>query len=198
MSKEEDMGKITEAVENCRKCNLWKTRKNPVVGAGSLDSGILFVGEAPGYNEDLQGCPFVGRAGKILDELLESVGLKRDDVYIANILKCRPPDNRNPLKTEIESCTEYLNKQIEIIQPKIILPLGNFACSYIFEKFSLKYDKISNVHGKVFQMNTLMGTIKIIPLYHPAVATYNPNTKDTLLEDFKIIKKVSSETDISV
>ena len=198
MSKEEDMGKITGAVENCRKCNLWKTRKNPVIGDGSLDSEILFVGEAPGYNEDLQGCPFVGKAGKILDELLESVGLQRGDVYIANILKCRPPDNRNPLKTEIESCTEYLNKQIEIIQPKIILPLGNFACSYIFEKFSLKYDKISNVHGKVFQMNTLMGNIKIIPLYHPAVATYNPNTKNTLLEDFKIIKKVSNGAEIPV
>jgi len=198
MSEEENMEKIAKAVENCRKCNLWKTRKNPVVGAGSLDSEILFIGEAPGYNEDLQGYPFVGRAGKILDELLESVGLKRDDVYIANILKCRPPDNRNPLKNEIESCTEYLNKQIELIQPKIILPLGNFACSYIFEKFSLKYDKISNVHGKVFQMNTLMGTIKIIPLYHPAVATYNPNNKDTLLEDFKIIKKVLNEIDISV
>ena len=198
MSKEEDMEKITESVKNCRKCNLWKTRKNPVVGAGSIDSEILFVGEAPGYNEDLQGCPFVGRAGKILDELLESAELKRDDVYIANILKCRPPDNRNPLKTEIESCTEYLNKQIEIIQPKIILPLGNFACSYIFEKFSLKYDKISNVHGKVFQMNTLMGTIRIIPFYHPAIATYNPNTKNTLLEDFKVIKKLSNEADKSV
>ena len=198
MSKEEDMGKITGAVENCRKCNLWKTRKNPVIGDGSLDSEILFVGEAPGYNEDLQGCPFVGKAGKILDELLESIGLKRDEVYIANILKCRPPDNRNPLKTEIAACTEYLNKQIEIIQPMIILPLGNFACSYIFEKFDLKYDKISNVHGKTFQINTLMGNIKIIPLYHPAVATYNPNTKNTLLEDFKIIEKLLNKTEVSV
>ena len=193
MSKEEDMKKISELVKNCRKCSLWKTRKNPVVGDGSLDSEILFIGEAPGYNEDLQGFPFVGKAGKILDELLGSVGLQRDEVYIANILKCRPPDNRNPLKTEIDSCTEYLNKQIEIIQPKIILPLGNFACSYIFEKFGLKYDKISNVHGKIFHINTLMGSIQIIPLYHPAVATYNPNTKNTLLEDFKTVKKASNK-----
>ena len=198
MSKEEDMGKIKESVENCRKCNLCKTRKKPVVGTGSLDSEILFVGEAPGYNEDLQGRPFVGRAGKILDELLESVGLKRVDVYIANIIKCRPPDNRNPLKTEIETCTDYLNKQIEIIQPNIILPLGNFACSYIFEKYNLKYDKISNVHGKIFQINTLMGTIKIIPFYHPVIATYNPNTINTLLEDFKVIKKLTDEADKSV
>ena len=189
MSKEEDMKKITTSIENCRKCGLWKTRKKPVVGDGSLDSEILFVGEAPGYHEDLQGYPFVGKAGKIFDELLESAGLQRSKVYIANILKCRPPKNRNPLKTEIDACTGYLNRQIEIIQPKIIVPLGNFAASYIFEKFGLKYDKISNVHGKAFQINTIFSSINIIPLYHPAVATYNPETKNILIKDFKVIKK---------
>jgi len=189
MSKEEDIKKLMLSVENCRKCDLWKTRKKPVFGEGSIDTDILFVGEAPGYNEDLQGRPFVGKAGKILDELLKSIGLRRNDIYIANILKCRPPNNRNPLKTEIDACTENLDKQIEIIQPKIIVSMGNFACSYIFEKFGLKYDKISNVHGKIFQINTIFGNVKIIPMYHPAVATYNPNTKNTLLADFKIIKK---------
>jgi len=197
MSKEDDINKIIEMVNNCKKCDLWRTRKNPVFGDGSLVSKILFVGEAPGYNEDLQGCPFVGRAGKILDELLKSIGLQRDEIYIANILKCRPPDNRNPLKGEIIACTEYLNKQIEIIQPTIISPLGNFACSYIFEKFDLKYDKISNVHGKTFQINTLTGSILIIPLYHPAVATYNPNTKNTLLEDFKNIEDLLNKIEVS-
>ncbi|MCX6667413.1 MAG: uracil-DNA glycosylase [Euryarchaeota archaeon] len=189
MSKEEGIKKLMLSVENCRKCDLWKTRKKPVFGEGSIDTDILFVGEAPGYNEDLQGRPFVGKAGKILDELLESIGLHRSDIYIANILKCRPPNNRNPLKTEIDACTEHLDKQIELIQPKIMVPMGNFACSYIFEKFGLKYDKISNVHGKIFQINTIFGNVKIIPMYHPAVATYNPYTKDTLLVDFKIIKK---------
>jgi len=197
MSKEDDINKIIEMVNNCKKCDLWRTRKNPVFGDGSLVSKILFVGEAPGYNEDLQGCPFVGRAGKILDELLKSIGLQRDEIYIANILKCRPPDNRNPIKDEIIACTEFLNKQIEIIQPTIILPLGNFACSYIFEKFDLKYDKISNVHGKTFQINTLTGPILIIPLYHPAVATYNPNTKNTLLEDFKNIEDLLNKIEVS-
>ena len=197
MSKEDDINKIIEMVNNCKKCDLWRTRKNPVFGDGSLVSKIFFVGEAPGYNEDLQGCPFVGRAGKILDELLKSIGLQRGEIYIANILKCRPPDNRNPIKDEIIACTEFLNKQIEIIQPTIILPLGNFACSYIFEKFDLKYDKISNVHGKTFQINTLMGSIKIIPLYHPAVATYNPNTKNTLLEDFKNIEDLLNKIEVS-
>jgi uracil-DNA glycosylase len=186
---EEDIKKIMLSIESCRKCNLWKTRKKPVFGEGSIDTDIFFVGEAPGYNEDLQGRPFVGKAGKILDELLESIGLHRSDIYIANILKCRPPNNRNPLKTEIDTCTEHLDKQIELIQPKIIVPLGNFACSYIFEKFGLKYDKISNVHGKLFQINTIFGHVKVIPMYHPAVAIYNPNTKNTLLTDFKIIKK---------
>jgi len=189
MSKEEDIKKLMLSVENCRKCDLWKARKKPVFGEGSIDTDILFVGEAPGYNEDLQGRPFVGKAGKILDELLESIGLHRSDIYIANILKCRPPNNRNPLKTEIDACTEHLDKQIELIQPKIMVPMGNFACSYIFEKFGLKYDKISNVHGKIFQINTIFGNVKIIPMYHPAVATYNPDTKNILITDFKMIKK---------
>jgi len=185
MSKNEDMEKISLSIKSCRKCSLWKTRKKPVVGSGSTDSNIVFVGEAPGHNEDMQGLPFVGRSGKILDELLGSIGLDRESVYIANIIKCRPPENRNPLRSEIESCTEYLDKQLENIKPEIIAPMGNFASSYIFEKFKLNYDKISNIHGKIFKVNTLFGVVKIVPLYHPAVATYNPNTKKTLLEDFK-------------
>jgi len=189
MAKEEDMKRIANAVEDCRRCALWKTRHNAVAGSGSADATILFVGEAPGYHEDQQGMPFVGKAGKILDELLASIGLQRDEIYIANILKCRPPQNRNPLKSEIEACTEHLNNQIELIQPRLIAPLGNFAASYLFEKFGLPYDKISKIHGKIFRINTLFDKMTIIPLYHPAVATYNPETKSTLLEDFKAIKK---------
>lgn len=193
MSKEENMKEIAVSVENCKKCNLYKTRNKPVVGNGSLDAKILFIGEAPGRNEDLQGKPFVGKAGEILDELLGSIGLQRGEVFVANILKCRPTNNRDPLKSEIEACTGHLDKQIKIIQPKIIVPLGNFASSYIFEKFGLKHDKISNIHGKVFQTNTVFGKITIIPLYHPAIATYNPNTKNILLDDFKAIKKIIDE-----
>jgi len=193
MLKNEEMEKLASLVKNCTKCSLHKTRNKPVIGDGSTDADILFIGEAPGRNEDLQGFPFVGKAGKILDDLLESIDLQRKNVYIANILKCRPPDNRNPLKSEIEYCTPYLDKQIDLIKPKIIAPLGNFACSFIFEKFSLKYDKISKVRGQVFDVNTLFGKLKIVPLYHPAVATYNPNTKNILLEDFKVIKKTIKE-----
>ncbi|RLF40343.1 MAG: uracil-DNA glycosylase [Thermoplasmata archaeon] len=188
MNKEEEMQRIISRIKDCRKCDLWKSRLNPVPGEGSLDAEILFIGEAPGYNEDKQGRPFVGRAGKILDELLESIGIDRSKVYIANILKCRPPDNRDPDVDEINACIEYLDRQIEIIQPKIISPLGRFACEYIFKKYGLKYDKISKMHGKIFKVNTLFGSISIIPLYHPAVATYNPMIKNQLLEDFKTIK----------
>lgn len=190
MSKEKNMKDLSILVKDCRKCSLWKTRKKPVVGEGAIDSYILFVGEAPGYYEDLHGRPFVGKAGKILDELLESIGLQRNQVYIANILKCRPPDNRNPLKTEIGACTELLDRQIEIIQPKIIVTLGNFACSYIFPKFGLKYDKIGKIHGKTFGVNTFFGELNVIPFYHPAVATYNVKTKKILIEDFKLLKKL--------
>lgn len=188
MSKKQEMKNIADLVKNCKKCDLWKTRTKPVIGEGSEDANIIFIGEAPGYNEDRQGLPFVGKAGGILDQSLDSIGLQRQDVYIANILKCRPPKNRNPLKSEVDICTGYLNKQIELIQPEVIIPLGNFATSYIFEKFGLKYDKISNVHGRIFQVSTIFGNIKIIPMYHPAVATYNPNTKDILIEDFKSIQ----------
>ncbi len=188
MSKKQEMKNVADLVKNCKKCDLWKTRTKPVIGEGSEDANIIFIGEAPGYNEDRQGLPFVGKAGGILDQSLDSIGLQRQDVYIANILKCRPPKNRNPLKSEVDICTGYLNKQIELIQPEVIIPLGNFATSYIFEKFGLKYDKISNVHGRIFQVSTIFGNIKIIPMYHPAVATYNPNTKDILIEDFKSIQ----------
>ncbi len=187
--KEEEMKKIKQFIENCKKCSLWKMRNKPVVGTGSSDAELLFIGEAPGSNEDLQGKPFVGRAGKILDELIESIGLKREDVFIANILKCRPPDNRNPLKAEINACAKYLDKQIEIIKPKIIAPLGNFACSFIFEKYGLKFDKIGNVHGKIFQVKTNNSKVKIIPLYHPAVVTYNSKKKKVLIKDFEAILK---------
>ena len=193
MRHEEELERIEQSIKACKRCELWKTRTNPVAGAGSLSAKIVFVGEAPGYYEDLKGEPFVGKAGKVLDELLASVELQRSEVYIANVLKCRPPGNRNPATEEIRACTPYLDAQLEIIQPEIIATLGNFSLSYIFDKFGLrsKKDKISKIHGKVFTVSTIAGIKikKIIPLYHPAVATYNPNMKETLIDDFKVLKK---------
>jgi len=181
---------LKQKILNCRKCELWKTRNNPVVGGGSGNAEIMFIGEAPGFNEDKQGKPFVGKAGKIFDELLSSVNLKREKIYITNILKCRPPENRNPKEEEITACTPYLDKQIAIINPKIIACLGNFATTYILNKFGLKnkIQGISRIHGKIFSVSTLTGKIKIIPLYHPAVATYDNSMLSILKKDFEKLK----------
>jgi DNA polymerase len=186
--KERKLLIVKEKVENCKRCDLWKTRTHPVFGEVNLDRGLMFIGEAPGYFEDHQGKPFVGKAGKVLDELLKSAGLQREDISLTNVVKCRPPNNRDPLPNEIEACSIYLDEQMELIQPKAIVLLGKFALSYIFEKFGLKRKKISEVHGKVFRVRDLMGSRKLIPLYHPATATYNPQMKKVLIEDFKSIR----------
>ena len=184
---EKEINQLTQDVTNCKKCELWKTRKNPVVGNGALNAQVMFIGEAPGYHENMQGIPFVGRAGKVFDELLKSIGLEREEVYVCNILKCRPPDNRNPFDLEIKACISYLDRQITAIKPKVIGTLGNFATSYVLEKFGLQTEKIGKIHGKTFHIKNLLFDARIIPLYHPAAATYNPNMKSVLLEDFKAI-----------
>ena len=189
------MEKIRQEAEKCKKCELYKTRIKLVFGDGSSTAKIMIISEAPGYWEDQKGRPFVGKAGKVLDELLNSINLKREDVYICNLLKCHPPNNRNPTQEETKACSTYLDRQIEIIKPRIICCLGNFATAYIFKKFGLK-DKIqgiSKIHGQVFSFNTLFGPIKIVPLYHPAVATYNINMKETLKKDFAILKELEKE-----
>jgi len=186
-SNKEEMRNIEKEIKGCKRCELWKTRTNPVVGEGALSARILFVGEAPGYNEDLKGKPFVGKAGNVLDELLESIGWQRADVYIANVLKCRPPGNRNPLTNEIRACTPFLDAQRELIEPAVIATLGNFSLAYIFAKFQLKPEKIGKIHGNVFTVSTIAGIKRIIPLYHPAVVTYNQKMKEVLLDDFKVL-----------
>jgi len=192
---EKELEEIKKEVLNCKKCPLYKTRKSPVIGSGSLDAKIIFCAEAPGYWEDIKGKPFVGAAGKVLDELLESMDLKRKEVYISNLLKCRPitPDfkNRAPNLNEIKACTPYLERQIDIIKPKVICTLGNYSTAFIFEKYGLKnqIQGISKIHGKVFEVKTLFKSIKIIPFYHPAVATYNRNMKEILEKDFKILEE---------
>ena len=181
---EEELKKIKEEVLGCKKCSLYKIRTCPVIGEGNHRAKIIFVGEAPGAHEDKTGRPFCGAAGKVLDEVLESIGIKRKEIYICNILKCRPPANRNPQKEEIEFCVPYL----DVIKPEIICTLGNYSTAYIMEKYGLKeqIQGISKIRAKVFKTKD----IKIIPLYHPAVAPYNPNMKGILKEDFKILKRI--------
>lgn len=164
----------------------------PVVGQGSHFSKIMFIGEAPGKNEAEKGRPFCGMAGKILDEFLASINLPREEVYITNIVKDRPPGNRDPLPSEIEFYSPYLDRQIEIIKPKIIATLGRFSMDYIMRKFGLESQikVISKIHGNVFETDKDIDgeKLKIIPLYHPAVAIYNRNEKENLIKDFQILK----------
>ncbi|KPJ73324.1 DNA polymerase [Parcubacteria bacterium DG_74_1] len=180
----EELKKIKNDVLNCQKCPLYieraKSKFYPVIGEGSYQASIMFVGEAPGLNEAKTGRPFCGAAGKVLDELLESAGIKREDVYITNILKDRPPENRDPQPEEIKACTPYLERQIEAIKPKVICPLGRYSMKFLMEKFGLgnQLEGISKIHGKLFESNNLFQKITIIPFYHPAVATYNPKHEE--------------------
>jgi len=164
---------------------------HPVIGEGDHYSKIMFVGEAPGRSEAQTGRPFVGAAGKILDGLLASTGIERKNVYITNIVKDRPPYNRDPLPEEIAAYGPFLDRQIEIIQPKVIATLGRYAMTYIMEKFGLieELQPISQMHGKSFIAHASYGEVAIVPLYHPAVAVYNSNTKSVLQKDFEILKQ---------
>jgi DNA polymerase len=165
----------------CTRCRLSQTRTQVVFGVGNPHADLMFVGEAPGFHEDKQGEPFVGQAGKLLDKLLEGIGMSRADVYIVNTLKCRPPGNRDPNPDEIESCEPYLFKQIELISPKVIATLGNFATKLL----SGKPTGITRVHGTEQQVTLGGRSVLLYPLYHPAAALYTPAMLKVLEEDFR-------------
>jgi len=190
--RKELLKKVKDDVVALKNSPLYKYRVKPVIGEGDHFSKIMFIGEAPGKNESETGRPFCGAAGRVLDELLNSVRLKREEVYITNIVKDRPPENRDPLPEEISLYAPFLDRQIDIIQPKIIATLGRFSMVYIMNRFGLgeKLKNISQMHGKVFETGASYGTISIVPLFHPAVALYNGSTKETLKEDFKVLKNL--------
>jgi DNA polymerase len=170
-----------EAVAGCTKCALAKGRTQVVFGTGSSAAELMFVGEAPGFHEDKQGVPFVGAAGQLLGKLLAGIGMSRDDVYIANVLKCRPPGNRDPQPEEIESCEPHLWRQIELIQPRVIATLGNFATKLL----SGKPLGITRVHG--VEQEVVLGGSRVLlyPLFHPAAALYTPRMLEVLEADFR-------------
>lgn len=184
--KKEDLEQMKEAIAACRKCDLCKGRTNIVPGDGSFNAEIMFVGEAPGKTEDEQGKPFVGTAGKILSSLLESIGLERKDVYITNVVKCRPPMNRDPLPEEVACCADYLSKEVEIIKPKIIVLLGRHA----MDRF-LPGLKITKDHGQPKRRN---GQV-YFPVYHPAATIYHQALRADLESDFKKIPKIIETID---
>ena len=164
----------------------------PVLGEGSHDSKIMFIGEAPGKNEAKTGRPFCGAAGKILDDLLASVEIPRAEVYITNIVKDRPPENRDPLPSEIELYAPFLDRQVDIIQPTGLATLGRCSMDYIMRRFGLSFEiePISRAHGKMYDGTASYGAVKVVPLYHPAAAIYNQSLKDTLRKDFQILKSL--------
>ncbi|MEM3730241.1 MAG: type-4 uracil-DNA glycosylase [Candidatus Bathyarchaeia archaeon] len=188
MPKQELLDAIAAEVRVCRKCELWKTRKNAVPGEGNPNSQIMFIGEAPGYWEDIKGKPFVGDAGKFLDKLLVEAGLSRDEVFIGNVLKCRPPKNREPLPEEIATCTPYLDRQIEIVKPKVIVTLGNYSTSYIFSKASIPFNGITQAHGNFYEASALDLKLTIFPTFHPAAGLYNAKYKRDLINDFQKLR----------
>jgi DNA polymerase len=179
-----------EETSTCTRCALAQGRTQVVFGSGSPDADLMFVGEAPGFHEDQQGIPFVGQAGKLLDKLLGGIGLTRADVFVANVLKCRPPGNRDPLPEEIASCEPHLFRQIELIQPTLVATLGNFATKLL----SGKPAGITRVHGYEQEVTLGARTVLLYPLYHPAAALYTPSMLKVLEEDFARIPALLERT----
>ncbi len=186
-TKKKLIQKLNEKIENCKKCPLHLTRTKTVPGEYNINAKIMFIGEAPGKNEDLQGKPFVGKAGKNLDLGLKKINIERKEVFITSILKCRPPNNRNPKIEEIKACSPYLEEQIKIIDPKIIVLLGNFALKYFFDY------SITQVHGKKLEKKYLGKKRIFFPMYHPAAIIYNQKLKEEYYKDFEKLKKILEE-----
>jgi DNA polymerase len=179
-----------DVTAGCTRCALAKTRTQVVFGSGAPDADLMFVGEAPGFHEDKQGVPFVGSAGQLLGKLLAGIGLTREDVYIANVLKCRPPGNRDPQPEEIEACEAHLFRQIELIRPKVVATLGNFATKLL----SGKPNGITQVHGREQEVVLGGSSVLLYPLFHPAAALYTPRMLDVLGVDFARLPELLGRT----
>ena len=174
---------VYEEARQCTRCPLHRSRTQVVFGAGNADADLMFVGEAPGANEDRMGLPFVGQAGQLLDKLLDEIGLERRDVFVANVLKCRPPDNRDPHPKEIEACQDYLRRQVDLIEPAVICTLGNFSTKLLRGEAT----GISRLHGHEEVRVIGSRAVHLYPLYHPAAALYTPSMLETLRGDFQRI-----------
>ena len=180
----DSLEEISRLVSRCADCDLHRGRTNAVPGEGAADAELMFIGEGPGSQEDLQGRPFVGPAGRFLDELLASIGLRRDRVFIANMVKCRPPQNRDPLPAEIGACSKYLNRQIELINPRLIVTLGRFSLARFFPG-----ESISRARGRLRERDGR----RIYPVMHPAAALYRQEMRSAIVEDFQRIPAILEE-----
>ena len=189
MYEDSAIERINFAVSSCIRCDLWKRRKKTVPGAGCEKAKVMLIGEAPGRQEDTVGLPFVGAAGKILDEQLNRIGLSRDEVYITNIVKCRPPSNREPLAEEVSTCTQlYLNHQIRAIKPQVLVLLGRHSSTYILSKAGVEFKGITQAHGKVYRVKPFNIQMVAIPMFHPAAILYTAKYRKFLIEDFNVLK----------
>ena len=186
MSSEEILKEVAAEVSICTKCNLWKGRTKAVPREGNPHARVMFIGEGPGFHEDKQGRPFVGPAGQFLEELLVSINLKRSDVFITNVVKCRPPDNRDPLPEEINACNDYLDRQIAAIKPQVIVTLGRYSMAKFFGN-----EKISAIHGRARKKDGYI----CIAMYHPAAGLHQASLKETIRADFKKIPLVMAEAE---
>ncbi len=181
----DDWERLEEEIRRCTRCPLHRYRRNAVPGEGNRNADVMLVGEAPGAREDEQGRPFVGAAGKLLNELLGLAGLERRSVYITNVVKCRPPRNRDPREEEIRACLPYLRRQVMLIRPRILVALGRHAARTLFEEAGLEWRSMARQHG--MPVEAVVAGVKLIlyPTYHPAAALYNPGLRGSLEEDFR-------------
>ncbi len=179
-----EIDELNRIIKQCKKCRLFKTRTNAVCGEGNLNAKIMLIAQAPGEMEDREGRMFVGPSGKVLDELLKSAGIKRQEIYMTNLIKCMLPNYRKPKQDEIKACSYYLDEEIKLINPKILVPLGYYATCYIFQKHGMSLSskqKFSSIYERLF----LAGDKKIFPLPHPATVLYNPNFKQDLIKSYR-------------
>lgn len=175
MNAEQSLKEIAKEISVCKKCALHYSRKNGVPGEGLPNADVVFIGEGPGFHENMQGLPFVGAAGQFLDELLKTIGMRREDVFITNVVKCRPPGNRDPEEEELQACKCYLDRQLAVIKPKVVVTLGRYSMARYISNA-----KISHIHGMARRVNGLL----VVPFYHPAAALHQPSLRAVLEEDF--------------
>ena len=187
--KTELMTDLINEIRNCQRCRLWQNTTNSVPGEGTLEARLMLIGEAPGYWEDVKGRPFIGAAGRVLTELLNQINLSRDQVFIGNIVKHRPPNNRAPRVDEVLACAPYLDKQILIINPQIIVTLGRHATKYLLSKENIQVDRISQLRGQIFTIKLAEQPYYVMPTYHPAALLYNASYKPETQQDFHKIQQ---------
>lgn len=191
--RREELERLHLTIQGCRVCPLHLTRKLAVPGEGPCDAQIFLIGEAPGAKEDDTGRPFAGRAGKVLERLLGGAGVAREEVFITSILKCRPPANREPKQDEVIACLPYLWRQLNLVRPGLVLPMGRHAVRHTFPLFGMEARGIGEVHGSIFECIAPWGRVRVLPVYHPAAATHNPGMREVLASDFSPIRNLTDQ-----